>query len=370
MLAQMNNRRYDIDWLRVITIGFLLIYHIAIIFQPWAMFLGFIRSEETMAGLWTPMTLLNVWRIPLLFYVSGMGVYFAIRKRNMFQLIVERTKRILLPFVFGMIAIVPLHILLFQKYYNLPLSYEAHASHLWFLGNIFTYVLILAPLFFYLKKTEGGKFNRWLSNFMSNPLGPLAITIFFVAEVFLVKPQVFEMYALSWHGYFLGLIAFFFGFLVVYSGRAFWETVLKWRWLYLGMGIASYFVRYFMYDLQAPAYMSAIESNFWIFGIFGMGYHYLNAPSNTLKYLSSAAYPIYIIHMAVLFAGAVLILPLDLHPMIQFALIVIFTGSVCFFLYEFVIRRVGFLRPLFGLKPTTGNKRKVQIVTATAEGAG
>ena len=34
-------RRHDIDWLRVITIALLLIYHIAIIFQPWAMFVGF-----------------------------------------------------------------------------------------------------------------------------------------------------------------------------------------------------------------------------------------------------------------------------------------------------------------------------------------
>lgn len=80
-------RRYDIDWLRVIAIGLLLIYHIAIIFQPWAMMLGFIRSEELMEDLWKPMTMLNVWRIPFLFYVSGMGVYFAIGKRNWQQLL-------------------------------------------------------------------------------------------------------------------------------------------------------------------------------------------------------------------------------------------------------------------------------------------
>jgi len=30
-----TNRRYDIDWLRVIAIGLLLIYHIAIGFHPW-----------------------------------------------------------------------------------------------------------------------------------------------------------------------------------------------------------------------------------------------------------------------------------------------------------------------------------------------
>jgi hypothetical protein len=45
-----SERRHDIDWLRVVAIGLLLIYHIAIIFQPWAMFIGFIKSEETLRG--------------------------------------------------------------------------------------------------------------------------------------------------------------------------------------------------------------------------------------------------------------------------------------------------------------------------------
>ena len=93
-----SERRHDIDWLRVVTIGLLLIYHITIIFQPWAMFIGFTKSAESVEALWTPMTMLNVWRIPLLFYVSGMGLYFAMRKRNWKQLFLERTKRILLPF--------------------------------------------------------------------------------------------------------------------------------------------------------------------------------------------------------------------------------------------------------------------------------
>ncbi len=114
-------RRYDIDWLRVIAIGLLLIYHIAIVFQPWAMFLAFIRSDELSTDLWQPMTLLNVWRIPILFYVSGMGLYFAMRKRNWVQLIAERSKRILVPFLFGIVAITPLHMFVFQKYYNIEL---------------------------------------------------------------------------------------------------------------------------------------------------------------------------------------------------------------------------------------------------------
>ena len=345
-----TERRHDIDWLRVIAIGLLLIYHISIVFQPWAMMIGFIRSDEPMESLWKPMTMLNVWRIPLLFYVSGMGVYFATRKRNWKELVLERSKRILLPFLFGMIAIVPLHFLVFQKYYKLPLGYYAHPAHLWFLGNIFAYVLILLPLFYYLKKIEGGRFWRGLSTFMSHPMGPLSLSVFFILETLLVRPQVFEMYAQTWHGFFLGLLAFFFGFLLVYSGKTFWQTVLKWRWLYLGLAAALYMVRLMVFELKTPGYLMAIESNCWIFAVFGFGHKYLNRPGAALSYLSQAAYPVYIIHMFVLYGGAMIILPLEIPVIVKFISIIVFTGTGCYLIYEFMIRRIGLLRPLFGLK--------------------
>jgi len=359
-------RRHDIDWLRVIAIGLLLIYHVGIIFQPWAMFVGFISSDEMMESLWKSMAMLNVWRIPFLFYVSGMGIYFAIRKRTWAELLLERSKRILIPFVFGVVAIVPLHFLVFQKHYNLPLGYYAHPAHLWFLGNIFVYVLILLPLFFYLKKIEGGKFMRGLSILMSNPIGPMSISAFFILETMVVRPQVFEMYAQTWHGFFLGFLAFFFGFLFVYSGKNFWQTVLKWRWLYLGMAVALYVIRLMVFELKSPGYLMAVESNCWIFSVFGFGYKYLNKPSNTLSYLSQAAYPVYIIHMFVLYAGAMIILPLDIPVMLKFISIIVFTGTVSYLIYEFIIRRIGFLRPLFGLKWIFNKSTEVKIPAETA----
>ncbi len=120
-----TNRRYDIDWLRVITIGLLLIYHIAIVFQPWGVFIGFIQSEQSMESLWTPMTMINIWRIPLLFFVSGMGVGFAIKKRTWKQLLMERTRRIFIPFLFGIICIVPIHVFIWQYYYKQEIIYSS-----------------------------------------------------------------------------------------------------------------------------------------------------------------------------------------------------------------------------------------------------
>ncbi len=355
-------RRHDIDWLRVISIALLLIYHIAIVFQPWAMFVGFIKSEKSVEELWVPMTMLNVWRIPILFFVSGMGLFFAMRKRNWKQLIGERTQRILLPFVFGFLAIAPLHMFIFQKFYNLPLGYYPHAGHLWFLGNIFVYVLLFLPVFYILKHRENKKLKNILDKVMSNPVGPLLISIFFMLEAVLVKPQIYSLYAETWHGFFLGALAFFFGYLFVYSGNNFWKTVKKWKWGYLTLALILYIIRYFEFNTEAPGYLMALESNCWIFGIFGLVHHYMNRPSKLLNYLSQAAYPVYIIHMFVLYLGALLILPLKIDPFLQFFAITVFTFAGCYLLYGLLIRRIWFIRPFFGLKKKKSNKtRQVSV---------
>jgi peptidoglycan/LPS O-acetylase OafA/YrhL len=343
-------RRYDIDWLRVIAIGLLLVYHIGIGFQPWGVFIGFIQSDRSLGSLWIPMAMLNVWRIPLLFFVSGMGVCFAIRKRNWKQLLQERAKRIFLPFLFGVFFIVPLHLLIWQKYYRQDMIYSPNPGHLWFLANIFIYVILLSPVFFYLKRNENGKINRWLRNMYGNPLGLLLIIIPFVLEALIVRPETYETYAMTLHGFMLGLLAFFFGFTCIISGNVFWQNILKWRWLLLSIAAILFLVRLIEFELKAPVYLVAIESNIWIFAVFGFAYKYLNHPGKTLSYLSQGAYPIYIIHMLFLYLGSFLIMPLGIPTGLKLILIVTFTGVGCFSFYELIIRRTSFLRPLFGLK--------------------
>ena len=46
MQTTTSTRRYDIDWLRVIAIGLLLVYHIGIGFQPWGVFIKFIQNDQ------------------------------------------------------------------------------------------------------------------------------------------------------------------------------------------------------------------------------------------------------------------------------------------------------------------------------------
>jgi glucan biosynthesis protein C len=355
-------RRYDIDWLRVIAIWLLIVYHIGIGFQPWGVLIGFIQNDTPLKELEGLMYMMNIWRIPILFFVSGMGVAFAMRKRNWLALIKERARRILVPFFFGILTIVPLHILLWQHYYNQDLTYSPSPGHLWFLGNIFLYVLILLPLFSFLKSRPDSKLGQGIKNVVGRPVGLLIMVGAFMAEAIILNPEYFEMYALTAHGFWLGLLAFLFGYLIIFSGERFWQLVLRIRWLVLVAAVGLYGVRFGYYDLEAPKALMALESCMWIFAVFAFVYKYLNRPSKALSYLSQASYPVYILHMLFLYLASYFIFPLEIATSLKFVIVNVFTIVACYVTYEYVIRRVGVLRPWFGLKaPATPPPPRVSV---------
>jgi glucans biosynthesis protein C len=345
-----STRRYDIDWLRVIAIGLLLVYHVAIGFQPWGIMIGFITNDKPWISLWIPMGMLNVWRIPFLFFVSGMGVYFSMKSRSWKQLLQERSARILLPYIFGMFCIFPISTMIWQHYNKWEVNYAYHPGHLWFLGNIFAYVLISAPFLFLLKKNEDGKFVQLIKKTFRTPLGLVPVVLAFLIEVAVIKPFPYELYAMTWHGFVLGLLAFLFGFCFLLAGDQFWIMMQKWRWLFVVTAVALFATRLLVFEMRGPGYILVLESQLWIFSILAFGSKYLNRDGKLLRYLSEAAYPVYILHMIFLFLASMIVFPLNLPVQIKFVLVLISTLAGCFGLYEFVIRRVNPIRLLFGLK--------------------
>lgn len=351
-----KERRYDIDWMRVIAIGLLLVYHTAIGFQPWGVLLGFITNASSWPALWPPMTMLNIWRIPLLFFIAGMGTYMAIGSRDWKQVITERVKRIGLPLLFGALCIVPLHILLIQLYYKRQSSYMPGLGHLWFLANILVYVLLLLPLFYFFKKRE----NSRMAIFIRHRAGAMSLLLLIVlvmaVESVLLEPAIFELYAFTAHGFVLGLLGFLFGYLVMYSGKNFKDMLVRWRWFFVLGAFLLFLLRLEQVLGQHPVYLLSIESNCWIFSILGFAGKYLNRPGAMLSYLKDAAYPVYIIHMAVLYAGSMLIFPLEIEPWIKYFLLLASTFAGSLLVYELLIRRISLIRILFGLKKRGKNK--------------
>ncbi|MDA9594598.1 acyltransferase family protein [bacterium] len=125
-------RRHDIDWIRIIALGMLIIYHAVIAFQPWGYLISFIQNEESLESLWLFMMIFNIWRIPILFMISGMGAYFALRNKNWKVFLIDRSVRILFPYIFGFFFICPITLFLAASFYGKQIGYFPNPGHLWF----------------------------------------------------------------------------------------------------------------------------------------------------------------------------------------------------------------------------------------------
>lgn len=346
-----TNRRYDIDWLRVIAIAILIVFHIMIMFQSYANDIRFIQSPTLLKILLVPLSFFSVMRIPLLFFVSGMGVFFSLQRRTWLQLLGERTTRILVPLIFGGLAIVPIHKYIYAKYYLEEFSYTFDFGHLWFLMNIFMYVLWFLALFYFHKEFQNSKFLNLLSRLLEKwPLCIYLLAIPYMLQALTIPSDIpYALYYDSRVGLLLGAIAFLLGYTFNAIGFAIWKAISKIKYYSLSLAFVLFLVRLLVFEYHGPHLLTSLESISWIIGIFGLGYAYLNIPSKILSYLSPAAYPIYIIHMIYLYLGAYIIFPLNINVWASLLFVIVFTFAGCFITYE-ILRRIYFLRPLFGLK--------------------
>src|SRR5512140_3573634 len=97
-------REYGLDWLRVGAFAILIAYHAGMYFVPWP---WLVKNPRTYPGLVGPMIFFNLWRLPLLFFISGAGTWFNLQRRSPGSFVWERLGRLMLPLLFGMLVVVP-----------------------------------------------------------------------------------------------------------------------------------------------------------------------------------------------------------------------------------------------------------------------
>lgn len=346
----MQTRRYDIDALRVIAIGLLLIYHTAICFQPWGAMIGFLVAPRGWPEIWPAMTMLNVWRIPLLFFVSGMGLQMAMRRRTLKQIWLDRCKRIGIPLLFGSLVVVPLQTMIILYHYHLPPAYMPGMAHLWFLGNILVYALVLALIVHRIPTVFHAVFHR-LSSGISGAIAVLVLIMMSLAlEASILDPRPFELYAFTWHGWVIGFIAFVGGYLMIAAGEKLWYVLRKGKWLLLVMAFSLFLKRVYPSPLVVDGLWLSLESTLWIFGLFGLANTYLNKPVLFFAQWKEAAYPVYILHMLFLHVGSVILFPLQLPAPLGFGLLLFWVLFGSLMIYQYLVRRNKWMRWLFGLR--------------------
>ena len=136
--------------------------------------------------------------------------------------------------------------------------------------------------------------------------------------------------------------------------RVRWLALLL--WLATWAGLIGYFVRYA--DGQPPELLRNAMRMVWgldqwcaIVAVLGFARHWNPGDSRVLRYLAPAVFPVYILHQTVTVVAAHHLKPLAIPPLAEGFLLVFITFAACFAGYE-VVRRISWLRPLFGLKRT------------------
>ena len=366
-------RRHDIDWLRVLAVLLLFPFHTARIFDtldPW-----YVKNDVLSRALTYFIYYVHPWHMPLLFLLAGASTWFALSYRSAGQYTKERFIRLLIPFIFGVLVIVPPQSYLalvgnsgysgsFFEWYTNFFSINSSdmdgyflggftPAHLWFIAFLFLFSLIALPLFLYLRRWDSGKrIMGWLAAFCSLP-----------GAILLFAFPLYVMYRLiDFYPSPLYFIAYFIlGYILVADSR-FEKAINRHKAVALVLGpVLFLFVAYFEsfgYPWSVPsnlipilvAYIVGFAPWFFVIAILGYGRQFLRSSNKFLRYTGEASYPYYILHQTIIVIIGFYVVQWQLGIALKYVIILVAAIAVTALLYEVLVKRFNLFRFLFGMR--------------------
>lgn len=375
-------RRHDIDALRVIAFAFLILYHVAMAYVwDWN---WHVKSSYQTEALQLPMLFINRWRMGLLFLISGIAIGLFGPEDRPGRFAWSRTGRVLVPLLFGMVAIVPvqaycqgvsnglvepgfgqflLRYFSFQTWPKNAFDGWEHGftwNHLWYLAYLWVYTLLLMALLPLGRTALLRRLGAWFAGLRGLRLVLLPAVLFSLYLIVLgARFEATNDLVHDWFQHAQFFTLFLVGYLMA-RNQGMWEEVTRLR-LPLLIAAIAIFAAYRLYIGQltdsSPEWQVNIArvlrgSYMWtsLLWVLGYGHAWLNRPFRWLPYATEAIFPCYVLHQSLIVVLVFWLAPKHLGPVLEPVLVLGGTVVGCLALHEFVIRRVGFLRPLFGLK--------------------
>ena len=369
--------RYDLDWLRVLVILTVFVFHCGRFFDTdgWHV-KNPVRHESVM--IWTGF--LVTWMMPLIFFISGASTWYALRSRRAGVFVKERALRLLVPLAVGVFSHVAFQVYLerrgfagfkgsfldfyplyFQGWYGFGGNFAWMGLHLWYLEMLFVYSILLLPLFVFLTGPAGNRvldpFSRWFAK-------PGAVYL-------LAIPQMILMATLSPHtfwgqrgfgGWPLPVYVFLFvnGFLIV-SGDRMEAQIEKLRPVSLNAAGVMLLAGLVLWKTGAdqhyasPRYLCLFAlwgASSWCFvlGWFGLARRHLGFSNRFVRYANEGVLPFYVLHQSVILTVGFWVVRWNIPDMAKFVVIAVVSFGFITGFYEFCIRRNNVMRFLFGMK--------------------
>ena len=396
-----NRRLYFLDWVRILAFFVLIAYHVGMYYVSWD---WHVKSPHAGPGPEPFMLLSSPWRLTLLFFVAGAASHFLLHRTTPGAFVRRRSLRLLLPLLFGMLAIVPPQPYLevveklgyadgigaFMRLYLA--GYGGFCkdgclilptwNHLWFVAYLWVYTLVLAACVALLPAARMEALARrgaaglhgW--KLIVLPALLLAGARILLADRFPTTHALVD----DWFNHATYLPVFLLGALVARS-RPVWEGMEGMRWTALGLALAGWAAIVAWYAaphhehsaqfmaLWKPVMRCVYTLCAWsaIVAACGFARRHLDRDGPARRYLTEAVFPVYIAHQTLIVVMAHAFKPLGLAPGVEALLLMVLTATGSFGLYE-AVRRLPWARPLFGLAPRarTAATASTAITTAAA----
>jgi len=377
----MDTRRHELDWLRVLAVLLLIYFHSARIFDFGDFY---VKNGELNKGLEAFVIFVDIWFMPLFFFIAGAASYFAFKKRSGKQYAGERSKRLLVPFVFGSIVIAApqVYMVLLQQpgysqnylqYYRYIfttpyltevtagsvgpakiIAYTLEPAHLWFIAYLFVFSMVCLPLFLRLRDGKGEGFKDRLYSFLRKPgtIFLFAIPIFIYDVLPIDDDSLYRLF----HIY-----PFFLGFLF-YCDDRFGRVIDEYLKpaLILAVSFSVAFVTIYWtvgFDSQQVLaegvlldVVYAFSTWFWLLALVGLGRKYLHFRNGFLDYANRGSYPFYILHQTVIVLFGYMIFRWSWGIAPKYLFLTTVSLAVTVVAYDLLVRRTPPTRFLFGMK--------------------
>ncbi len=383
-------RRHDLDWLRVLAILTVFIFHSGRFFDQGG---WHVKNSTTYLGvqIWT--TFLANWLMPLIFVISGASLFYALSSRRVGKFVNDKVLRLLVPLVVGIFTHIMFQVYLerlthhqftgtfwkfipsyFEGLYGFGGNFAWMGLHLWYLLVLFVFSLACFPLMQWLRNGSGRKVLKLMGNFLAMPgvVYLLAIPVAWIMAI--LRPSgILGMHDFGGWPLPIYLIFLLYGFIIV-SHEDLQKSIQQLRWISLGAGIicvVSLFILWAgkgdpIFGTQRYLEINGIfglSSLFWILAFLGFGFKHLTQPKPILARANEAVLPFYILHQTILLCIGYFVTQWHIPDPLKFVTISISSFLIIIFIYEFLICRINVLRFLFGMKPL----KKREIVQQTRE---
>ncbi len=373
----MKNRLYFIDYIRVFAFLVLILFHSAL---PFVNYNWEVKNEQKSETLLSIVLWFHQWRLPLLFFISGAGIYFSLKTRSILTFTLERFRRLFIPLVFAMFFTIPIQVYveylqkgrIKESYFDFYPSvwklipYPEGSltwSHMWFIVYLLTFIVFLLPVFSILKIKIVEKYKDKFSLILSSKYLMFLVIFILYVNYYLFYVKYPEQGSLvdDWFVFNSSITYLILGYLFA-SSNLFWDNCEKYRKISLSMATITgiyLFINYYTPNnlpktdgINAQVYFILDAVQIWsiILTLIGFAKKHLNASSEILQYLNQAVFPFFIIHQTIIVAIGYWVVQLKVSVLSKYLLLSILSSLFIFCIYEYVIKRTKLTRFLYGMK--------------------